>query len=201
MEKKVLYVHGMSSSGSCLTARVIRGVLLKQPDIIELIAPDMSVNPKEALQVLKELCEREKPDLIIGSSMGGMLVQQMFGYKKILINPAFHVSELMRANLGLTAFLSPRKGGVTHYEMTTQMCDECQEIEAHQFDGITEFDKENTYGFFGTNDTVVHCYDEFCRYYKNAIKFVGGHSPRSKDIKELVGTLIIKLLNEECSKQ
>lgn len=197
MEKKILYVHGMSSSGSSSTARALKELFSSYPEFIEILSPDIPVEPKTALQTLKELCKREKPDLIIGSSMGGMLAQQLFGYKKVLINPAFHASELMRTNLGRTAFLNPRKDGATHYEITEKMCDDCQEMEARQFDGITEFDKENTYGFFGINDTVVNCYDEFCQYYKEALKFIGGHRPDVEDIKGVIGSFIIKILDEK----
>lgn len=197
MKKKILYVHGMSSSGSSSTARTLKELLSSYSECIEILSPDIPIEPKIALQTLKELCEQEKPDLIIGTSMGGMFTQQLFGYKKVLINPAFHVSKSMRTKLGHMAFLNPRKDGATYYEITEKMCDDCQEMEAHQFEGITEFDTENTYGFFGINDVVVNCYDEFCQYYKKAFKFDGGHRPSVENIKELIEKIIIRILDKK----
>ena len=42
----------------------------------EVVAPDIPVDPAEALPYLKELCEKEQPDMIVGTSMGGMYAQE-----------------------------------------------------------------------------------------------------------------------------
>lgn len=81
------------------------------------MSPDLPIQPQEALTMLIELCELYNPELIIGTSMGGMFAQQLRGYKKILINPAFHVSEFMRTQLGVHDFLNQRKNGETKYEI------------------------------------------------------------------------------------
>lgn len=95
--------------------------------------------------------------------MGGMFAQQLRGYKKILVNPAFHVSEFMRTQLRVHDFLNPRKNGETKYEITSDLCDSYQLIEANQFADITDFDIKNTYALFGTQDTLVHGYDRIYR--------------------------------------
>ena len=74
-----------------------------------MLSPDLPVAPQEALDMLRHLCELEQPQLIIGTSMGGMFAQQLRGYKKILVNPAFHVSEFMRTQIGVHEFLNPRR--------------------------------------------------------------------------------------------
>lgn len=43
--------------------------------------------------------------------MGGMFAGQLRGYRKILVNPAFHVSEFMRTQIGVHEFLNPRQDG------------------------------------------------------------------------------------------
>ena len=65
---KIIYFHGFASSGASGTVQTLRKIM---PDI-EIIAPDIPVDPQEALPFLKELCRQEQPDLIIGTSMGGM---------------------------------------------------------------------------------------------------------------------------------
>ena len=125
---KLLYVHGLSSSGLSATAKNLR-LLLPECDVI---APDLPVNPDEAYGLLKDLCAKECPELIIGTSMGGMFAQQLRGYRKILVNPAFHVSEFMRRQIGTHEFLNPRQDGETHYEITPELCDAYRRLEEHQ---------------------------------------------------------------------
>ena len=66
--KKILYVHGFASSGASGTGGRLR-LLLPQATVI---APDLPVDPHEAISLLKDLCTRENPDLIVGTSMGVM---------------------------------------------------------------------------------------------------------------------------------
>lgn len=193
MKKKILYVHGLSSSGASSTARHLQQLL---PEY-EVLSPDLPINPDVALLFLRDLCRRESPDVVIGTSMGGMYAQQMHGYWKILVNPAFHVSEFMRQNIGTQPFLNPRKDSATHYDITPALCDEYQAIEKHQFDGITDFDKKNTYAFFGTNDTLVNCYDEYHRYYTEAAWYPGEHRLNLEDIRNVIIILIKSIMKEQ----
>lgn len=186
MFPSVMYIHGLSSSGASSTAVNLRK-LLPQYDVL---SPDLPIQPQEALTMLKELCELYNPELIIGTSMGGMFAQQLRGYKKILINPAFHVSEFMRTQLGVHDFLNQRKNGETKYEITSELCDSYQLIEANQFANITDFDIKNTYALFGTQDTLVHGYDEYIDYYRNAMWFEGEHRLNFEVIKNIVVPLV-----------
>ena len=190
MKNKILYIHGLSSSGSSSTARNLQALL---PDY-SVLSPDLPVAPQEALDMLWHLCELEQPQLIIGTSMGGMFAQQLRGYKKILVNPAFHVSEFMRTQIGVHEFLNPRRNGETHYEITSSLCDAYQKVEKGQFSDITELDKENTYALFGTKDTLVHGYDEFMLYYKKASWFEGEHRLNLEVMRSSVIPLIEKIM-------
>lgn len=190
MRNKILYIHGLSSSGSSSTTRNLQALL---PDY-SVLSPDLPVAPQEALDMLWHLCELEQPQLIIGTSMGGMFAQQLRGYKKILVNPAFHVSEFMRTQIGVHEFLNPRRNGETHYEITSDLCDAYQKVEKGQFSDITEFDKENTYALFGTKDTLVHGYDEFMSHYEKASWFEGEHRLNLEVMRSSVIPLIEKIM-------
>ena len=75
----------------------------------EVLSPDLPIAPDKAYDMLCRLCNEEQPRLLIGTSMGGMFAQQVRGYRKILVNPAFHVSAFMRTQLGIREFLNPDK--------------------------------------------------------------------------------------------
>lgn len=76
--KTILYIHGLSSSGASGTAKHLQSLL---PDT-RIIAPDLPIEPLEALELLHLLVATEYPDLIIGTSMGGMFAQQLYNSKK-----------------------------------------------------------------------------------------------------------------------
>ena len=76
MKNKILYIHGLSSSGASSTAQKLRENL---PDF-NVLSPDLPIHPDEALALLHSVCEAEKPQILIGTSMGGMLAQQIRGF-------------------------------------------------------------------------------------------------------------------------
>lgn len=190
--RKIIYIHGLSSSGSSQTAKTLATLLPH----CQVIAPDLPIQPQEALELLVSLCKKESPNLIMGTSMGGMFAQQLHGYKKILVNPAFHVSETMRKRIGINPFLNKRKDGSTSYIITEELCNAYFEMEQQQFVGITSFDKENTYAFFGNEDDEVCCYEEYHQYYQHCIWYLGKHRLTFETIQEDVLPAIEYLLDQ-----
>ncbi len=188
---KIIYFHGFASSGATGTAELLRKLL---PEV-EVVSPDIPVDPDEALPYLRQLCEDEKPDLIIGTSMGAMYAQQMFGYKKILVNPSFNMSTLSKVfKTGEHKFLNGRKDNQKTFKITKEIIQKHNRMERLQFKGITPFDEENTYGLFGINDKVVNTYDLFKKHYKNAQRFDGEHHLNEKALKSAVIPLVKQIL-------
>jgi hypothetical protein len=64
--KKLIYFHGFGSSGEGGTVKTLRELL---PEWI-VLAPDIPVDPIVALPFLKDLCQTEQPDIVVGTSMG-----------------------------------------------------------------------------------------------------------------------------------
>ena len=132
--KKVLYLHGFASSGQNGTVKTM-GTLLPSA---EIIAPDIPVEPVEAMDMLKKLCEAEKPDLIIGASMGAMYAEMLRGYDRILVNPAFKLADTILKNngLGRQAFHNPRRDGQTSFLVNKGLIEAFREVSSHNFEGI-----------------------------------------------------------------
>jgi predicted esterase YcpF (UPF0227 family) len=188
---KIIYFHGFASSGATGTAESLRRML---PEV-QVISPDIPVDPSEALPYLRSLCEQEQPDLIIGTSMGAMYAQQMFGFRKILVNPAFNMSTLSKVfKTGEHKFLNGRKDNAKTFKITKEIIQKQNMMERQQFKGITPFDRENTYGLFGIHDTTVNCYDLFKKYYTNAQRFDGEHHLNEKALRTAVVPLAKQLL-------
>ncbi len=186
---KLIYFHGFGSSGEGGTVKTLRELL---PDWI-VLAPDIPVDPKDALPFLEDLCLTERPNIVVGTSMGGMYAQQMRGFRRICVNPAFYMSKQSKAlKEGTFEFFNPRKDGAKTFTITHETIEHFSEMEAHQFDGITEKEQEIVYGLFGDEDTTVNCEDVFLQHYKNVIHFHGEHRLNREVI---VGTLVPLILN------
>jgi predicted esterase YcpF (UPF0227 family) len=189
---KIIYFHGFGSSGASGTVETLRRTLSEHT----ILAPDIPIDPIYALPYLKELCEKEQPDLIIGTSMGGMYAQQMHGFKRVCINPAFHMSTMSKAlKTGTHKFFNGRKDNQKEFTITRETIQHFNQMERQQFKGITDFDKENCYGLFGINDTQVNTYDTFKKYYKKAFRFEGEHRLNDKVINKVLLPLIKEILS------
>ncbi len=189
----LIYFHGFGSSGEGSTVKTLQELL---PDWV-VLAPDIPVDPAESLPFLKEFCKKEQPDVIVGTSMGGMYAQQLRGFKRICVNPAFdlpqHTDILYE---GTFDFFNPRKNGETTFTITPEIINHYNEMEAHQFDGITDEDRENVYGLFADNDTTVNCENLFLLHYKNIIHFHGEHRLNRQVIEETLVPLIKEITSK-----
>lgn len=169
--KKIMYVHGFLSSAQSGTVKMLQDLM---PNAA-IVAEDIPVHAEEALQMLRQMQEREKPDLIIGTSMGGMFTEMLHGCDRILVNPAFEMGNTMSSMTGKQVFQNPRKDGVQELMVTKGLIKEYRDITTRCFTQVTPEEQERVYGLFGDNDPVVHTFDLFHEHYPNAIRFHGEH--------------------------
>lgn len=169
----IIYLHGLSSSGQSNTANRLRELLTDD----NVVAPDIPVSPIEALQLLLSLAGKYPADdtIVIGTSMGAMYASQMKGYRRILVNPAFRVAELLEENKGKRLpFFSKRTDGEEFFEVTETLCHEFKEMEAN-LPYVNEVNSAMVIGLFGDNDKVCDCQAEYCERYIYRATFQGGH--------------------------
>ena len=171
--KTIMYVHGFGSSGQSGTVSRIREVL---PGA-SVVAPDLPIHPQEALDLLRQLCAAEQPDLIVGTSMGGMYAEMLRGYDRILVNPALQMGETMKEHgmIGQQHFSNPRRDGIQDFIVTKALVKEYKEMTEHCFEDLTADDRQHVWGLFGDEDTTVDTFDLFREHYPTAIRFHGEH--------------------------
>ena len=171
--KKLLYVHGFGSSGRSGTVARLREVF---PEAT-VVAPDLPVEPGEAMALLRETCRKERPHLIVGTSMGGMFAEMLHGYDRILVNPAFEMAGTMRAHgmTGRQPFLNPRQDGVREFVVTERLVKAYEEMTGQCFARVTPGERERVWGLFGDEDALVDTIGIFRAHYPKAIRFHGGH--------------------------
>lgn len=168
---KILYVHGFGSSGQTGTVRLIRGAM---PEA-EVLAPDLPVHPAEALALLRQTVADWRPDIVIGTSMGGMYAEQLGGVPRILVNPAFEMGDTLKSRLGKVEFSNPRADGVQSFIMTRALLQEYVEACRGCFAGADAGERRIVWGLFGREDPIVHTHDLFAAHYPNAVWFHGEH--------------------------
>lgn len=177
--KTILYVHGFASSGQSGTVTKLREML---PGAT-VVAPDLPLHPDEAMALLRDICSKDNPDLIIGTSMGGMYAEMLYGYDRILVNPAFQMGETMykHGHVGKNTYHSQRLDGVQDFILTKAMVEEYKATTEQCFSGVTDKDRDVlVYGLFGDEDQIVDTRDIFAEHYRNAISFHGEHYMNDK---------------------
>ena len=173
VNKRLVYVHGFMSSGATHTAKILQEYMPQ----CTVIAPDLPIHPKEAMELLRKIQADERPDIIIGTSMGGMYTEMLYGTDRICVNPAFQMgSTISESNmLGKQVYQNPRKDGVQEVIITKALQKEYKEMTERCFSAVTPEEQERVYGLFGDADPIVHTFDLFHQHYPQAIYFHGEH--------------------------
>lgn len=171
--KKLMYVHGFGSSAQSGTVEMLRTLM---PGAT-VVARDIPLHPDEAMDMLRRMCDEEQPDLIIGTSMGGMYAEQLRGFDRILVNPAFEMGDTMGKHgmIGKQTFQNPRADGVQEFIVTKSLVKEYAEATQLCFKDIDDDDRRRVVGLFGDEDPLVHTFPLFAEHYPTAIHFHGEH--------------------------
>ena len=178
---RILFVHGLASSGAYKTAESLR--ILFRPS--EVVAPDVPIDPEEALPMLRGICAETQPDLIVGLSLGGFWAQKLRGYRKICINPDFHPSVRLHTKMGENTWLSSRRDGASTFTVTPAICQGYAVVEKDQFDRLTDEERTLTAGLFADHDELVDGYDEFALHYPgSAHRYPGRHLPIFPELRD-----------------
>mgnify|MGYP004501129965 FL=1 len=187
---KIIYFHGFGSSHASGTVEILRRELPND----EIVAPDIPVDPVDALPYLKQLCADENPDLVIGTSMGGMYAQQMRKYRRILVNPAFNMSTMSKGlKTGEHKFYNGRYDGAKTFKITKDIIQHHNLMERQQFKNISADEKDTCWCLVGLKDTTVtNAEAVFKKNYKadHVIRFDGEHQLNDKVIKKVLLPLI-----------
>ena len=182
--KTMMYVHGFGSSGQSGTVTRLRTVF---PNT-HVVAPDLPVHPQEAIDLLHKLCQSEKPDLILGTSMGGMYTEQLYGFDRICMNPALCIADTMQAHglTGTQTFQNPRQDGVQQFYIDKAMVKEYRNVSEQRFHGINAEERQRVYGLFGDEDDIVDTFRLFHDQYPLAMHFHGEHRINDKSFMHSV---------------
>lgn len=171
--KTILYVHGFGSSAKSGTVKRMADTFPQA----NVVAYDLPLHPAEAMELLHRVCNEQKPNLIIGTSMGGMYTEMLHGYDRILVNPAFEMGQTMHDHgmMGQQTYQNERADGVQTFMVNKALIKEFKEITEQCFAQVTPEEQSRVWGLFGDADPVVHTFDVFNAHYPQALYFHGEH--------------------------
>ena len=176
-KKTILFLHGFYASGQCVPAMALREAFEGKANVL---TPDLPLHPNDAIRLIRDICDKEKPDVLVGNSCGSFyaqMISQTVGIPALLGNPYFKMSDFLRERIGTHKYKSPRADGKQDFTIDEQLISEFEAMEAHQFDCCNLYNKERVWGLFGEEDTLAHFEPLFLKHYQNSYHFPGGHTP------------------------
>ena len=195
--KKILFLHGFYASGQCILAVALREAFAGH---VEVITPDLPLHPKDTVKFIRELIDREQPDLLIGNSCGAFYAQMVapvVNIPALLGNPHFKMTEFLKQRIGEHLYKLPRKDGKQNFVIDEALIEEFSEMETIQFDSCNPYFQDRIWGLFGEQDTLAHFEPLFLEHYSHSFHFPGGHTPTSEEVHEWYVPLAEKMLELE----
>ncbi len=200
--KKILFAHGFASSGASGTVMTLRQMLYNSAaaaadEEVRVIAPDLPVMPLEAMEMLRQLAADEQPDLILGTSMGAFYVEQLRGFRRILVNPSFQMARLLTfGGMGRQEFRNKRADGAHDFKVDKEMIAQFRTLEKESFKGIDAEEKGRVWGLFGDKDKKVNHQKDFIKHYgrEHFIVFDGEHFLNDKVLSRSVLPVVRQVL-------
>ena len=195
--KKILFLHGFFASGQCVPAVALREAFEGRA---EVLTPDLPIHPNMALELIRNICDWEHPDLLVGNSCGSFYAQMLapiVGIPALLGNPHFQMTAFLGERIGTHEYKSPRKDGNQHFVIDEPLIQEFAELEATQFHYCNPLFKDKVWGLFGEQDTLAHFEPLFLEHYNLSFHFPGAHTPTAEEVRTWYVPLIEKMLLRE----
>ena len=193
MQKRILFLHGFYASGSCVPALALREAFDGRATVL---TPDLPLHPADAVRLIRDICDKEKPDVLVGNSCGSFYAQMIapvIGVPALLGNPHFKMTEFLKQRIGNHQYKSSRADGKQDFTIDDELIAEFAEMEEHQFDNCNPDFKDKVWGIFGEQDTLAHFEPLFLEHYIHAYHFPGGHTPTAEEVHKYYVPLIEKL--------
>lgn len=145
-----MYIHGFASSPKSGT----RASLARALPEYEWLAPEVTHDPFESLEILNEWARTFEPEVIVGTSMGGMLALYVDAPKatKIVLNPSLEMDRTLRKmGYGKHPYLQERADGAKEFVIDEPMV---QRFAAFKKEHAFLLGSRNI-GLFSTDDELL----------------------------------------------
>lgn len=146
-----IYVHGLASGANAST---LDKLAKRFPQFVWILA-DFGEELAENVEQLNEIIRSNSPQLIIGTSMGGLTVLYADAPEavKVVCNPALSIADSVRHTIGLGRheYFCDRLDGATEFELTEPMCQRYEEYIASHTPSLGRAN----YAIFSAHDELL----------------------------------------------
>lgn len=160
-----MYLHGFMSGANGAKQRQLQK---RYEGRYKVIAPELTANPDESLSIINEIIDKENPEIIIGTSLGGWMAIECIvdgDADIILVNPCLTPqTQISRWLNEEQKYFCKRLDGVQTYTLTQEILDLYDKYNA--FDSI-EFSKYHISALCSTADELLG--DSHCKALRNVL--------------------------------
>lgn len=124
----MMYIHGFMSGANSAKQRQLQ----KHYPNYRVIAPELDADPEKSLDVLNQIIAQERPEIIVGTSLGGwMTLMCDSNAELIIVNPAMFPFETLARWLNEPqTYFCERLDGVQTYTLTQVVLDKYLKYDA-----------------------------------------------------------------------
>lgn len=137
----LLYIHGFNSSPLSHKANVMKRYCAQYRPDINVVVPQLACFPQQASEQLLDIVQQHQDNYqigLVGSSLGGYLsmwLNNRFGFKAVVVNPAVKPYELLADYLGEQ--VNPYTG--EHYVLREAHIDELKVLNTPVLNEVSDF--------------------------------------------------------------
>lgn len=143
-----LYIHGMGSGAKSGT----RSSLGHYLDNYEWLSPELPLDPRQALALLRDYTNVFAPELIVGTSLGGLYTLYLPATAKVAVNPTYNIeTTLRRIGYGKHPYHCEREDGATEYTLDEPLVQAYKTLR----DTTQPVSAERMIAFFSADDELV----------------------------------------------
>ena len=199
---KIIYIHGLGGAKNTSQTYIELNKVFGKEHIV--LAPEVPHNPLEASMWIKDYLNKEKPDILLASSMGGfILLSSLYDCKMIVINPAIGGFDDMINAFGMGyqgEFDLGRSNGELKFTLDNKYYDDLKVVTNTYHNKLLNNEikrKYPIYGIFSFEDEFFHHSKEFKKYYGDNYKMIhDSHSISINSINEYVVPIVKELLEQ-----
>ena len=148
----MMYVHGFLSGSNGSKQKQLQDHFEGR---YRVITPELDADPDKSLAILNEIIEKEKPEIIIGTSLGGWMTLMCDSHdaKLVIVNPSTEPEVTLGRWLNLPQqYFCERLDGVQTYTLTQEVLDKYM-----KYDTLGEVKKklDRLYALCSTQDELI----------------------------------------------
>lgn len=148
----MMYLHGFMSGANGAKQRQLQKQFKGR---YRVIAPELTADPTDSLAVINEIIAKEKPEIIVGTSLGGYMagICNSGNAKIIVVNPCtFPYTDLRRWVNQEHTYFCKRLDGVQTYTLTKSVLDHFMR---YDFLDEVETKRDRVFALCSTADEIL----------------------------------------------